>query len=360
MFEKEIESFQKIVQDNTIGNTPSIALKHILESNIPSNAKSFFKAEIESLLFQERKHEVRSLKFAYHQEDIVLLQDQMDTLLVYHYTYSEKEFFDALDRCIHFLFNFLCRPLWTLENFLYEENNTLPIYDLNLKFRFCADYNYYWSILEQYLLSKKKTELTKDEAMHLLHKIDAELIKNHSAVEVAKMTEPFFDFVGYIQQHTERNSQQGIPVKALVYFFEDKRLNSVAQHLLKIREKGKYFLQYAELIDILKDTFVKKGFSVEEEVAKLTQTQYSKSNGILLSFLESEKRAIVKLVFKNDEAHYNSVVESITSSISWDDAALSLDHFFTMNDVDPFSREAILFTNALQSYFSNQQSKDSI
>lgn len=358
MFEKEIKNLQQIVRDNTIGNAQSIALKHILESNIPANVKNFFKAEIEWQLYTERKKENRSSKFDYTQEDVSILQEQMDFLLVYHYTFSQKEFFTSLDRCAHFLFNFLCRPQWTLENFLFEEKETLPFNELTLKFRFCGDYGYYWSILEQYLISKNKTELNKDEAVHLLRKIDGELIKSHSAVELGKMTEPFFGFIDYIQQNSGGSPERGIPVKALVYFFEDKRVTSVSHHLLKLRDQGRTAIQYDELIQILKDSFVKKGFSVEEEVAKLTRPQEANNEVLQLHLPDNERLTIIKTIFRNEESHFTSTVEKILSSPSWDDAALALDHFFTMNDVEPFSREAIMLTNALQSYFTNRQSKD--
>ncbi len=358
MFEKEIAQLHHIIQKNTIGNADSVALKHIVESNIPTNVKSFFKAEVEWLLFTERKKEQRSTLFDYQHEDIQLLQEQMDMLLMYHYTFSKKAFFLSLDRCIHFLFNFLCRPQWTLENFLFEEKDTINADELKVKFKFCFDYRYYGLIADQYLQSKKMTELSKENAIALFDKIDNEIIKNHSATELAKMTETFFDFVSYIHQHGEQNIERGVPTKATVYFFEDKHLSSVAQHLLKLRDFGKSRIEYTELVQELKDSYVKKGFSVEKEFSYLNQKETRNSNNVSLQVPESEKKLIIKSIFGGEESRFRSIIGNILLSASWDDASLALDHYFTMNDIDPFSHEAITLTNSLQSHFSNQQSKD--
>lgn len=367
MFEQEIETLHKIIKDNTIGNTHSIALKTILESNIPLNVKSFFKAEVEWLLLKERQMETRSSKFDYAQRDIQLLQEQIDLLLVYHYTFLEKDFFEACNRCIHFLFNYLCRPQWTLENFLFEEKTILTKHELAIKFKFCSDYGYYWVITEKFLDSKNLVEISKPEMTALIQKIDREIIRNNTVAELAKMSEPFFNFVYFIQDNATDLHTQGIPLKALVYFFEDKKIHSVAEFLLKQREQGKNFLQFEELVNLLSNNFVKKGFYVEEETARMPhkqlgiskQSQKEHSAHDLL-IPEKDRMAIIKTMFANEELKFNSTVESILSSNSWEDAALALDHYFTMNDIKPYSREAILFTNALQSYFTNQQAKDNL
>lgn len=354
MFEKEIADAELIIQKNTIGNGDSFALKHLLESNIPYNVKNFFKAEVEWLLYTERKKEQRSSKFNYLQEDIQLLQEQMDTLLIFHYTFDKKGFSDSLDRCIHFLFNFLCRPQWTLENFLFDESDFITVDDLKRKFRFCSDYRYYWSVLEPYCTSKNFTGINKPDLIHLLKKIDREIIKTQSAVELARMTAPLYQFIHFIHDTGGDIADEQCPTKALVYFFEDKHITGVAQHLLKMRDFGKTKITFNELIQELKDSFVTKEFSIEEEVSKLTPA----ADGPALPLHDHEKKQIVTLLFGGQESRFRSIVGNILSSSSWDDAALALDHYFTMNDIDPFSREAITLTNSLQNYFSTQQSKD--
>lgn len=357
MFEQELETLRKIIKNNTIGSAQSISLKSILESNIPNNVKSFFKGEIEWLLFQERQPENRETKFNYQQEDIRILREQTDLLLVYHYNFGQKEFHETSDKAIHFIFNFLCRPNWTMENFLFDEKSTLSNIELQIKFRHCSDYSYYWTIIERYLTTRSKTELSKTETTALLQKIDREIIRNNSALELGRMTEPFFVFVHSLQDHMTSNHPRGIPTKALSYFFEDKGIQSVSEHLLRLKEQGKTFMDYDELLSTLSNTFVKKGWYVEKESTPIPTTDALHIHASALLIPEREKIAVIKELFQNNESDYNETIERILGTQTWDDASLLLDHLFTMNDIDPYSREAIVLTNALQSYFTNQQSE---
>lgn len=354
MFEQELENIQKITVNSTIGPLPSIALKTILESNIPANVKSFFRGEVEWLLYKEKQAERRSSKFNYLQEDVNLLQEQMDILLVYHYTFSREDFLKTLDTCVHFLFNYLCRPQWTLESYLFEEKNTMSVKELGLKFRFCGDYPYFWTILEKYLVGKNKTEIDREEAIRLLRRIDAEIVNSHSADDLAKMTLPFFEFISFVHQNALNGGRGDLPTKALIYFFEDKKLPTVSQYLQKLRDQGKHSLLYDDLIEALKDSYSQKSFSVAEELSQVRQPL--KKNFTLLPLPEKDKTAIIKSLFGDDETRYIVTMEKILASATWDDAGLSLDHYFTMNDVDPFSRDAIILTNALQTYFINRES----
>lgn len=354
MFEYELENIQKITVNHTIGAQPSIALKTILESNIPANIKSFFRGEVESLLYREKQADRTHSKFNFLQEDVQLLQEQMDILLVYHYTFPREEFLKTLDVCTHFLFNYLCRPQWTLESYLFEDKQVLSVKELGLKFRFCADYPYYWSILEKYLVGKNRTEIEKEELVRLLRKIDVEIVNTHSADDLAKMTQPFFEFVSFIHQHALNGGRGDLPTKALIYFFEDKRLSFAAQHLQKLRDQGIQSMMFDELTDALRDSFSRRSTSTAEETVPLRSAE--RKHITMLAIPERDRLAIISSLFGNDESKYITTMEKVLSSASWEDAGLSLDHYFTMNDVDPFSRDAIILTNALQSFFTNRES----
>jgi hypothetical protein len=355
MFEQELETLHSIVRNNTIGNAQSIPLKSILESNIPNSIKSFFKSEIEWLLFQERRLETRSRRFNYTHDDIRILQEQTDLLLVYHYVFSQEEFQQVCDKAVHFLFNYLCRPVWTLENFLFQEKNSLTTEELRIKFNYCTDYNYYRTLTERYLQSKNKTDVTKDETVDLLKKIDREIIRDNSAVEVGRMTEPFFDFINSIQTKIRGTSPRGIPPKALSYFFNDKQLPAISEHMLKLRDRGMTAIQYDDLVAEIKDAFLKKGSYLEKESVPAPHHDPNTLRADVLMIPERDRNSIVAGLFGNDESAYTAMVEEIIRYQTWDEASLALDHYFTMHDIEPFSREAILFINALQSCFTGKQ-----
>jgi len=354
MFEQELEILQQRIRKSSIGNAQSISLKSILESNIPNNVKSFFKSEIEWELYKERRREPVSTRFTYAQSDIRILQEQIDLLLIYNYTFGQEEFLETCDRAVHFLFNFLCRPVWTLEKFLFDEKDELSLEELGIKFRYCSDYRYYWTIAQKYFVSKNAQAVKKDELVELLRKIDKEIIRDNSAVEIAAMTEPFFRFMSYIQDIGGESRSRGIPVKALSYFFDDKHLPALSEHMKSLRERSIHSMQYDELIATLQHTFLKKGSYLERESSPHPAEQASAAIRETLLIPEREKNSIVAALFKNKEQWYSDTINEIMAYRSWDEATLALDHFFTMNDIEPFSREAILLTNALQSHFTNK------
>lgn len=356
MFEQELEQVQKITIGNTIGNAPSIALKTILESNIPAGVKSYFRGHVEWMLHTERRDERKDSRFDYRQEDVRLLQEQMDILLVYHYTFSREEFLTTLDTGAHFLFNFLCRPQWTLDQYLFEEKNMLSVRETALKFRFLGDYGYYWSILERYLTGKNMTEISREEMARLLRRIDTEIVNTKTKEDLACLTEPFYDFIRFIHQHAITGGRGDLPVRALMYFFEDKRIPSVLSHLQSLRDAGRQSLSYEELQEAVFSSYIPKVTAAEEFVAEQSRPAPSpqRRQHEQLPISDREKQSIVRSLFAGDESRYRVTLENVLSSDSWDDAGLSLDHYFTMNDVDPFSRDAIVLTNALQSYFTNR------
>jgi hypothetical protein len=71
-------------------------------------------------------------------------------------------------------------------------------------------------------------------------------------------------------------------------------------------------------------------------------------------FTHDDERAIVQAVFCGDANFYRQTIEQVLSSGSWEEAALIIDEYFTGNAVEPFSTEAVTFTNILQSAFIGQ------
>ena len=94
------------------------------------------------------------------------------------------------------------------------------------------------------------------------------------------------------------------------------------------------------------DLPVMPGVSESISVARQASTEPPKPLPPVFSL--EEERSIIKYVFhQNEEAFRAAMTEALTAA-AWDEAALTIDHYFLMNDVEPFTKEAILFTNRLQ------------
>ncbi|MGH2567959.1 MAG: hypothetical protein ACRDGA_06430, partial [Bacteroidota bacterium] len=174
IFESEIESIINSVRTRTIGESDSITLGEFLEANIHPGIKAYFRSEVEKLLQKEREKEVRSKKFPYSLQEVLRLQEQMDLLLLHRYEFDQREFDALLDEAVHFHFNYLCRPQFTLMNFFFENRRRIPTSDIERKLNYCVDYTYYREIIRRYIVDHGLAKITYEEFQSLLEKIDTE------------------------------------------------------------------------------------------------------------------------------------------------------------------------------------------
>ncbi|HTR81571.1 MAG TPA: hypothetical protein VMM58_08065 [Bacteroidota bacterium] len=380
MFEKETEQLIGVVRQATIGDNKSIGLREIFESNIPTSVKVFFRAEVETMLHAERRPETRSQKFDYDAPEITMLQDQIDALLIHNFVFPKNDFETTLDKCVHFLFNYLCRPQWTLNSFLFEDSGRASSAQILSKLRYCRDYVYFPDILRTYLQQRGVQEMTLEEGRNLIARIDAEVSRNHTSVELARMTTPLYEFVAYARSHNLSATAKTIPTRALMYFFEDKKIAAIHERLSREREvNGMKEMSSNQLVNLIEK--VRTGderahlfddsaeplpagdettFDLPTLPAKREEPDFSiqeisePPKPLPPLFSLEEERSIIKYVFNQSEEQFRAAMHEALAASSWDDAALTIDHFFLMNDVEPFTKEAILFTNRLQDRFSEK------
>jgi hypothetical protein len=389
MFEQETEQLKERIRRSTMQSGDTIALRSLTESGIPENVKAFFRAEIYSNLAAERKKESRSSKFDYSNKDVEALQEQIDQLLVDNYVLSKKEFEETLDKGVHFLFNYLCRPQWTLGSFLFDAAKAVPARDILLKLNCCFDYNYFPTVLKRFIQQRNIQEMTAEEGRKVLEKIDSEVTKNLSSSQLAQLAQPVFEFVAYARSFPENILKATVPTRALMYFFDDKQMADIHGELVRERDNaGMKEIALPNLVRIIehtpgrsenirsesspKELSAGNGEQFSAVAAEANNVSHNETEFSVLRteeripapesfhfppaplpplFSLDEERSIIKKVFQQDEESFHRKVEEILAAVSWDEASLIIDHHFTMSDVDPFTKEAILFTNNLQKRF---------
>jgi len=188
IFEAEIDSIIHAVHIKTIGEDDGIVLKKILAAPIHPAIKAYYKAEVEKKLAQEHGLEYRSKKFSYALPEIRSLEGQIDLLLVQNYHFSLQEFESLLDEAVHFQFNYLCRPQWTLLNFIVGEQRRVASEHVEKRLKYCVDYTYFPELLFRYITDHGLAEVTYEEFKSLVEKIDREVVARHSSLELAHMT----------------------------------------------------------------------------------------------------------------------------------------------------------------------------
>jgi hypothetical protein len=407
IFESEIELIMTGVRARTIGEAESIRLRDILHADLHPALKAYFRARVWQMLHQERQTEVRSKKLPYGLREIMRLEEQIDILLVYNYVFGQHDFALMLDHAVHFQFNFLCRPQWTLLNFIFENQRRRPTSEIRRKLEYCVDYAYYAEIIKRYIDDRGLAELTYEEFSDLLEKLDQEIVARHSSSELALMTRPILRFIDSAREHKDQPlADSTIPINAAIVFFEDKKLNAIKERLESVRDADAVMevslQRLANIIEkvrtgddaaeavfpeerpeeppkVIVPTEVKaeqpqkpkgpvKVFSdfeedlpaITPEVARIQATvgepmPLEGTAGALVNlqslFSPSEEKTFIKKMFNKDELLFREALDRLNAMMEWQEASKYLQDMYITNEVDPFSEVAILFTDKVQRRF---------
>jgi hypothetical protein len=417
IFESEIEQIKNVVHARTIGEGESITLRAILRSRIHPAIKSYFKAEVERNLQHERQLESRSKKFPYSIPELLSLQHQEDLLLMIHYQFNQHEFESLLDQAVHFTFNFLCRPQFTLVEFLFENQRHMSTSSIEQKLSYCADYEYYTVLLRGYFADRGLMEISYEEFKALLKKIDSEVVSRHSSAELANMTKPIIGFVEAIQDasHVKKTSST-LPINAAIVFFEDKDLSEIKLRLEYERDHNKLTeIDLSMLAGIIEDVRSITSESPVERIVAQVETRepevashqpievsidriaageiedrgqvetvriddYSNalqdaanmdaeattvpevdvehlpSMSTLLS--QSDEKKILKRIFHKDRDEFQALLDILDKTGTWEDASLILDDLFLARDVSPQSKVGILLTEKTFERFKAEKNRN--
>jgi hypothetical protein len=412
IFESEIELIMNAVRSRTIGEAESIRLRDVLSAQLHPAVKAYFKARVQQMLQLDRLTEARSKKFPYSLPEVVRLQEQIDLLLVHNYVFGQHDFALMLDHAVHFQFNFLCRPQWTLLNFIFENQRRRPTSDIRKKLRYCVDYSYYAEIIKRFIEDRGLAEMTYEEFRDLVEKIDQEIVSRHTSVELALMTRPILWFIESADLAPgQQPAEAAIPINAAIVFFEDKKLNDIKDRLELERDRDEIeLLSLRRLAGIIEKVTTKnedaevdfpeehpeaeRSATVDEKPQQADEAQqepptvlkppvklYSDfiddepfvisqpassegSNGILDDISESgvlvnlhslfspsEEKTFIKKIFHRDELLFRESLDQLNRMADWKDVSQYLQQIYITNEVDPFSEEAILFTDKVQRRF---------
>ena len=394
IFESEIVAIMNTVRARTIGEEDGVQLKKLLAADIHPALKSYFKAEVEKFLQQERTKEVRSGRFPYGLPEVKGLQRQIDLSLVHQYEFDSQEFESLLDESVHFQFNYLCRPRWTLQEFLFENRRTVTVGEILRKLKYCVEYRYLAEVFKRYVSEKGLAEIGYEEFRSLIGKIDNAVVSRHSSRELARMLKPLVEFLEMGIPET-RISESGpvLPINAAVVFFEDKKMEEIKKRLEAERDANHVnevsISDLARLIRhakgekepaedtadrrpamVIPDPVMPEAGNFDGEPGKGGKSDNPAAAGrsqkpplaavipagkkppkrsdiedIYSLFSLKEQKLFVRKLFRKDEVEFRNALDRLNLLLTWKDASLVLDEVFSANGVNPFSKDAIVFTD---------------
>lgn len=380
IFEQEIDQILATVRARTIGEDESITLRQLLNAAIHPAIKAYCRSEVEKILEDERATEHRSKRFPYSLSDVISLQKQIDVLLVQHYEFTQDEFERVLDEAVHFEFNYLCRPQWTLLNYVVGERRRVGMSEVERKLTRCVDYQYFPELIRRYSVDRGLAELTYEEFRSLLERIDREVVRRHRADELAGMTRSLISFVDFGKASPHGSGDQPtLPTNAAIVFFEDKHLDEIKTRLEFERDKNdRAVMTLAELAEVLREVWTDPEGSeplseppvlaeqptpdaVSVEPVSTPSIDHARATDVEIEqpvvvpvatlpdlqdlFSPTDVKRFVRSIFHKDDAAFRTALDDLNRFTAWDDASHFLDDLFVLQNFDPFSKEAVEFTD---------------
>ena len=336
MFEKEINLITERVKKNTINESDFIDIKTILESNIPIGIKDYFFAITKTEFNKEIKE--NASKFTDKNSSINELEKQREKLIIKNKRLTKNEFENILEYSINFNLNLLCRPQWTLENLLFQEKNLIETEELFLKLDFVKYYKYFPEVLKNYAINTGKKDFARVETEKMLRNIDEIVTVNHTKNEIAEITKPIFEFIEFSEY--EKKGVK-IPIKSLVYFYQEKGKKNIVKRLDIERRNNIDEISFEDLKNLVEqcdlDAIFDYTFVTQEEKKVETERPLEP-----LFTLEEEKK-LTEILFFAESDGFENLISEVLKSDSEILAQEVIREYFATNNINPNSIDAAFF-----------------
>ncbi len=403
MFEKEIkETIQRmtreVLQDRTL-----VSLEDILQDKrIPNRLKAFFENEVHAWIESDSLSRRRDRRFDYAHQEMTSLLDYLRTVQSRHARFERDEFIATLDAGVKLTYNYICRPQTTLKWFIFRGEPTRPLAETLLRMSAFLDYPYFYTVFSEWVERKKEERpvfdsISSREFERIIRRIDDQILLSCTIDELLGIMDPLFTFLG-------EGEERRLPIEILIVYFDDKKITRLVDFLDEISREHEYVTPatFAHLIEDLLveaenepeadfssvyqedelDDVVRRHLSEEEIADEPEETSQPKPEPEPVAVSEpvpepepepepeaprSEEepspfaieeriekklqKKIVKKIFDREKEAYHRFLEKIEGSESWREASVLLDNLFREKDIDPYSRTAIGFTDAVYGSF---------
>jgi hypothetical protein len=253
MLEHETDAILATLSGRTIGERETILLREILAADVPRGIKTYLQAETVRFLEAEL---FSSPKFSRVDRDSPGVRRHGRAFIVSMsalYCFPRAEYLALLENAVLFLENYLCRPQWTIENFVFESGGRMSAQDVVSKLDCTVDYAYFRTLIQKVMQRRGTRDVSAEEFRAMLVRIDDQIVKQHNARELALLAKPIFDFL--LLRDTPPDVS--IPLKPILVFFEDKRMNILRDYIesiCRIRQRTEITLD--ELTTLVEDLYL--------------------------------------------------------------------------------------------------------
>jgi hypothetical protein len=407
MLEKETSDILRTLTGRSLGARQAISLQEVLSTDLPRGVKAYLHTQVQQWLLEDL---ARSPRFSRIQASDRASTRHLDVLvrsMAEHYVFMRDEFLTTLEHAVLFTLNYLCRPHRTLGSFLFSSTSVITVETLRAQSRYVSDYQYLFSILDTMVIQRGLKEIEETEFRSLLMEIDRQVVRQHTARELAVLAKPIFTFL--LLGNASRDAL--IPVKPVLAFFEDKQMKEVADFIEKLYHvRSRTEISLTGLAEVLEDllgttttseppvpppaesaTLQESAPPVEQpatttEIAQPVPAEEVRPSAPVVGTMREEEKEVVpppvaptgepvfddiravitpdqrqrfiRTICGKDEAFYEALMVKFNSMRKWSDASEYLRDIFAVHGIDPFSPVAVELTDVIQRRFSEEGKGD--
>ena len=387
MLETTIEILIKKIKDAVITdpNMNEIPLAYLMTRDIPESVKHFFDQEVELWIREEEEKFASSDRFDYDMPEVRMLIDQIFDHLKQNARFDLNKFNQLLERSVKLEMNYLIEPHRTLTQFIFKDSaivSTIDVYD-TLKYFF--RYEYYKDAISDYFNNKYLYEISQDQFHDLIAQIDQKVFSENTFEITLKTIKTITSF---INESSDEDIDR-LDLEVLSHVFNDRDLKTYSALIDQLKDKE--HLTLAELETILQEEsistleadpeIVETPISEEEEVeeeeqeleeeedeTQVVEAPTQKPENVasaMADFVASQistdqpladlnpliqgrtRKKIVKKLFKKKEDEFNSFINLVNQHSTWKDASVIIDEEFYERGINPYSKEAIIFSDLI-------------
>ncbi len=271
MFERKIEETTAFLIRETIGDQGRITSRQITASSMPHSLKAFFNKDVNTWVEDEKQRLLASTHFLYSDDEILGKFDSIIEILPDYAQFTELEYQEAQERNVKLLFNYVCRPQWSLVRYFFSDREHVPTDEIINGLKYFWHYEYYRLILTEYFSKKTVTVIDARKFKDLVENIDQEITRNFDSKKLASLTEPIFELFN-IGSEAETPV---VPIEALSIFFDDKSLTSIVDRLDREKSQREYLTMH-DLVLLIGDV----DYTMSLDISSIV-TQHARSLGVM-------------------------------------------------------------------------------
>lgn len=177
MFQNEIKFIYDFVI-NRIKNLGEVfTIEKLLEADIHPAIKKYIEAEIDFLIYDDRKKLLQNSIFDYTGNKIARYFELISQEIKKTKRVNVEDIQKLVLQAVSFNANYVVRPKWSLTKLVFGNNKSISNEELQMMLNYIYYYDYLKNILEAYLEKRKLLTISVTEFELILNKIDRELFQ---------------------------------------------------------------------------------------------------------------------------------------------------------------------------------------